>query len=295
MIELFDIIKCGISNQTINNKNGWSNNMRKPLNTSIPEELISRINEVVSNSKGDYRDRSHLVEQAIKFYIGDDISQRGIPAKTLSNLQNISVASSLYETSLFPRLSLNIREKQVIAEQAANLIEPRKTVFIDGSTTCIELAKVLYRQDKRLTVVTNSTLICLELGHSNDNKVIGIGGEFEPGSASFVGHTCEDAVEKFYFDYAFLSTKGFIPTEGTFESSMGTLRVKQLAASHCTKVVLLVDYSKFGQRSLCKVLDISQIHSVVTDSQAPLEATDLLRKSGHEVLIANVKESRGEG
>jgi DeoR/GlpR family transcriptional regulator of sugar metabolism len=261
--------------------------MRKSLNSSVPEELITRIDEFVSNSKGDFRDRSHLVEQAIKFYMGDEILQRGNPSKNSTNTPNFPTTSSLYETSLFPRLSIHTREKRAIAEQAANLIAPGKILFMDGSTSCIELAKVLAYQKKRLTIVTNSTLICVEMGHSNENKVIGIGGEYDPASASFIGPISEKAVEDFYVDYGLMSTKGFLPDEGTFESSMGTLRIKQMAATRCSRLILLVDYSKFGQRSLCKVLDLSQIHTIVTDSKAPKEAIAFMEQNGRQVLIAD--------
>ncbi len=270
--------------------------MRKPLNTSVPEELISRIDELVVSSRGDYRDRSHLVELAIKNYMGEDILQHGAPPKTIANAQNPPAAASLYESSLFPRLAINTKEKRAIAKRAAELITAGKTLYLDGSTTCLELAKVLARQKKRLTIVTNSTLICLELGHSHENKVIGMGGEFDPGSASYVGRITEDTAENFYVDYAFMSTKGFIPTEGTFESSMGTLRIKQVVAARCANLVLLVDYSKFGQRSLCKVLDLAQINTIVTDSKAPAEAITLMQQAEREVLVAELKDRQdGEG
>jgi DeoR/GlpR family transcriptional regulator of sugar metabolism len=262
--------------------------MRKPLNSSIPEELIAQIDEYVIKSRGDYRDRSHLVEQALKSYLGENLSLREALSKTLNGVKNTSVASSLYETSLFPRLSLNTREKQAIAVQAATLVEPNKTLFLDGGTTCIQLARILAQRKKRQTIVTNSTLICLELGQCNEIKIIGVGGEFDPASASFVGRTCEEALENFYVDYAITSTKGFLPAEGTFESSMGTLRIKQVVADHCGQLILLVDYSKFGQRSLCKVLDISQIGAVVTDRRAPQEAVDLLQQTGHQILVAEL-------
>jgi DeoR/GlpR family transcriptional regulator of sugar metabolism len=264
--------------------------MRKPLNTSVPEELIARVDEFVRNSKGGYKDRSHLVEQAIKLYMGDDLPLRGLAQKITGSTQSFSASSSLYETSLFPRLSINHLEKQAIARQAAELIGMGKTLFIDGSTTCLELARMLAYQRKGLTIVTNSTLICLELGHSREHKVIGVGGEYDSSSASFVGCTCEEALERFYVDYAVFSTKGFFPNEGTFESTMGTLRVKQVVAQHCANVLLLVDHTKFDQRALCKVLDIAQIGAVVTDEQAPQEAVDLLRQNGHEVWLAELEK-----
>jgi len=269
--------------------------MRKPLNTTVPEDLISRVDDFVVKSKGDFRDRSHLVEQAIKAYLEEDLPVHGPLAKTAAASTPIeNTESSLYETSLFPRLSMNIKEKKAIAEQAAALIENGKTLFIDGSTTCRELAKVLARQKKRLTVVTNSALICLELGHSGSIRVINIGGEYDPHSASSVGPMCEEAIEKFYFDYMLVSTKGFLPEEGTFESSMGTLRIKEIGAQHCARLILLVDYSKFGQRALCKVLDITRIQTIVTDAKAPQGAIDFLRQNGHEVVVAHPNDPQKE-
>ena len=261
--------------------------MRKPINSSVPEELIIRMDESVTNSKGGFRDRSHLVEQAIKNFLGDDLSRSGSdPTKSAAASPMTNPTSSLYESSLFPRLSLRMKEKQAIAEEASSLVEAFTTLFLDGSTTCIELAKILAQQKKGLTIVTNSALVCLELGHNLVNRVIGIGGEFDARSASFIGASTEEAIKQYYVDYAFMSTKGFIPAEGTFESTMGTLRVKQIIAEHCGKLNLLIDHSKFWQRSLCKVLDVSQIHTIVTDAQAPQDAIDQLHTAGRDVRVA---------
>lgn len=249
--------------------------MRKPINTSVPEDLIQRVDEVVRASRGGYKDRSHLVEQALNFYLDAGGATRGEEPP-----------GSLYETSLFPRLGRNTAEKKAIAAAAAGLVGPSATLFLDGSTTCIQFAKLLGAQRKGLTIVSNSALVCLELGHTGEHKTIGVGGEYDSSSASFVGSACEESLERFYVDFAVFSTKGFLPADGTYESSMGTLRVKQAMARRCARVILLADHTKFDQRSLCKVLDISQIHTVVTDELAPPEAVDLLRRGGREVLLA---------
>ena len=260
--------------------------MRKPLNTSVPEELIQRIDAYVKSSNGIYNNRSHLVEQAVKSYLGDHLSFAVGVSNPSSRRLDAPFSSSLYETSLFPRLAVNTQEKKAIAKSAANLIGTGKTVFIDDSTTCIELAKELSVQRKGLTIVSNSTLICLELGHHGEHKIIGVGGEYDSASASYVGSACQEELERYYVDYAFFSTKGFFPTEGTYESSMGTLQVKQTVARQSAHVVLLVDHTKFNQRSLCKVLDISQINTVITDEQSPNDVIDILLRKGIEVFVA---------
>ena len=113
-----------------------------------------------------------------------------------------------------------------------------------------------------------------------------LGGQFDPASACFVGPTAEEAARRFFVDVAFLSTKGFLPAEGTFESSMATFRIKQIIAEQAARVVLLGDHSKFGQRALCKVLDIGQIDEVITDAGATADDLAQLEQQGISVRVA---------
>lgn len=260
--------------------------MRKPLNTSVPEELISEIDELVDKTKGSYRDRSHLVEQAIRAYIYDDEDGIAFNHHAIRTNQMSKEIPSLYESSLFPRMRMNEEEKKAIAQKASSLVETGMTLFIDGSTSCIALAKVLARQRKGLTVVTNSTIICLELGKTAEHKVVGIGGDFDASSASFIGSFCEEAISSYFVDLAIMSTKGIILDDGTYESNTGTLRIKQVIAPNASRIVLLADHTKFEQRSLRKVLDISQIHTVVTDVNVSQSIVDHLVEAEHTVLIA---------
>lgn len=260
--------------------------MRKPLNTSIPEEMIAQVDQTVAQARGSFRDRSHFVEQAIRAFLQNDLGvDPAVPPAP-------ALAGSLYETSLFPRMSVNRAEKQAIARAAAGRIRPGMTLFIDGSTTCIELARILAHQKKHLTVVTNSTLICLELGRTREHQVICAGGDFDASSASFTGPVCEEAARTYYVDLALLSTKGFIPQDGTFESNTGTLRIKQIFARNTRQVALLVDHSKFHQKSLQKVLDIDQIQAVITDAEAPADALEELARRGVEVVVSTAQKGR---
>lgn len=215
-----------------------------------------------------------------------ELAQRGAVIKTVGGVQKAHAPSYLYETALHSRISLQRREKQAIARIALERIISQQTVFLDGGTTCLELAGLLAQKRKGLTIVTNSALACLELGKSSENVVIGIGGQFDANSLSYIGPQAEDWAKTLFVDIAFVSTKGFVPSEGTFESSLPTYRIKQIIAQQCVELVLLVDHSKFGQRALSKVLDISQIHTVVTDSKAPHAGIAQLRRRGKKVCVA---------
>ena len=207
--------------------------------------------------------------------------------KTVGGIQRADAPANLHEGPVDDRLLINRAEKQAIARRALELIDEQHTIYIDGSTTCLELAKLLARERSSLTVVTNSTLICLEMSRGR-NTVIGIGGEFDHESLSFVGSQAAISAKAFFVDLAIVSTKAFLPADGTYESLVATFRIKQIMAEQCSKLVLLVDHTKFGKRSLSKVLDISQVHHVVTDDKTSKSDITLLEERVQNVTVATI-------
>lgn len=221
----------------------------------------------------------------------DKMAAKGKVIKTIGGVQNSTAPSEFYEYDLKSRLSKNIKEKQAIAKRALDYIQKAKTIFLDGSTTCIELAKLLGSTTENLTIITNSLITCRELGRNKNNTIVLIGGRYDPQSYCFTGTDSENQVKQFYVDKVFVSTRGFLPQEGTYEALIGLFRIKQIMASRSDEVILLVDHSKFNQRALCKVFDISQIHTVITDSQAPQESIKMLEKAGRTILVASMETS----
>jgi len=214
------------------------------------------------------------------------LARRDALIKTLGGAKYAQLPQFLYETSLSSRMLVNRAAKERIAGLALGQIRAQQTIFLDGSSTCIAFARVLARSRVELTVITNSALIAMEVGASPNAKVICVGGDYDPQSASFVGAFAEEACGRYYIDTTFLSTKSFLATEGTYESSTATLRIKQIVATRSSRVVLLVDGTKFGQRALCKVLDVGAISLVITDAQCPKATLAALRRAGREVIVA---------
>lgn len=196
----------------------------------------------------------------------DKLAQKGKVIKTLGGVQTARASRRLYESPVQERLPIQRVEKEQIAREAMRQIKPHQTIFLDGGSTCLILARHLSAKLKGLTIVTHSALACMEFGQTSGNAVFCLGGQFDPTSACFTGPTTEEAARRFFVDVAFFTTKGFRPEEGTFESSIATFRIKQIVAEQAARVVLLVDHSKFGAQALCKVLDIGQIHEVITDA-----------------------------
>lgn len=222
----------------------------------------------------------------------DSLAGREAVIKTLGGARYSKVPQFLHETSLSSRIGVNRAAKERIAAAALALVRPQQTVFLDGSTTCIAFARQLARAPFAFTAVCNSALIALELGAASRAKVLCTGGEYDVQSACFVGPIAEEAATGFFVDAMFFSTQAFLPADGTYESSMGTLRVKQAVAKRAARRILLVDGSKFGRRALCRVIDAASIDVVVTDEQCPAAARRTLERAGRQVIVAPARPPR---
>jgi len=219
----------------------------------------------------------------------EELARLGKIIKTIGGIQQAHAPAYLYESTVRERIATNRAEKRAIAAKAFDLIPNNQTIFIDGGTTNLALATLIADRRAGLTILTNSALTCLELS-KGQNTIIGIGGEYDPVTLSFVGPQAEEMAKSFFVDQAFLTTKGFMPEDGTYESAVATFRIKQIIAERAVETVLLVDHTKFGHRALSKVLDISQIQQVVTDEGTPKSDLASLGRAGINVKVAALAE-----
>ncbi len=73
------------------------------------------------------------------------------------------------------RKNQNVQGKQKMAEIAASMVNDGDHIFLDASTTAVFVAKAL-KEKERLTVVTNSMEILLELSDVSGWNIISTGG-----------------------------------------------------------------------------------------------------------------------
>ena len=256
--------------------------------------ILDRLESSGTGSYGEFASALRVSTMTVRRDL-EELVRQGAVIKTVGGVQKAAAPSYLYETALHSRLAVRRQEKRAIARLALDLISPGQTIFLDGSSTCLELARVLAKERSGLTIVTNSALACLELGKNHANTIVGIGGHYDANSLSYVGPQAEDWAKTLFVDLAFVGTKGIVATKGTFESSLPTFRIKQIIARQCGRLVLLADHSKFGQRALSKVLDIDQIHTVVTDDRTSRADLAQLEKKVRQVLVAPVRRTAVKG
>jgi DeoR/GlpR family transcriptional regulator of sugar metabolism len=190
--------------------------------------------------------------------------------------------SSQAETPFRERETTNAEQKQSIAREAIRLIRENERIILDASSTAWYMAQIL--PDIPLTVLTNSIKVAIELSSKDKIQVISTGGVLSPGSLSYVGPLAERSLDGYHVDRAFISCKGLHPDKGLSESNEWQSLVKRKMIDIADEVIVLADYSKFGQQSFVHVAGWEKVGTVLTDSNTKKQFTDSLRERSVNVM-----------
>ena len=159
---------------------------------------------------------------------------------------------------------MNWVAKEQIARWAANLVEDGDSILLDASTTAYHLGKFL--QDRRnLTVVTSGLDVARALAANLTNTVILLGGVLNPAGTSVTGLASDQFLADLHIKTAFVSCAGFTPEAGFTENDIRQAELKRKMISGASRVVALVDSSKFGRVDLAPFARFDQVRHIFTD------------------------------
>jgi DeoR family transcriptional regulator of aga operon len=183
--------------------------------------------------------------------------------------------------------TLHHAEKVRIGRAAASLIQNNETVILDSGTTTVEIARYLKgRRLQSLTVITHALNIATELADATDISVIMVGGVLRPVSGSFVGPQAQAMLREFHADRLFLAVDGFDLEVGPSTPDVLEAQLNQVMMQVSKEVNVVADFSKLGRRSVSRIGALAEIHRLITDTRAPAEFSEALRKSKVEVITA---------
>lgn len=186
---------------------------------------------------------------------------------------------SVLELPFNIRKNQNIVEKQRIATQVAKLVRDGEAIMLDTSSTSVYIAREL-KEKKKLTVITNSVEIIVELLDVPGWNVISTGGVSREKSFSLVGPHTDAMIRSYHVDKAIVSCKGIDLDAGMTDSDEQDVSSKKMMLKAARERILVVDSTKFGEVAFTKVGDWTDITKLVTDkkpSQQWLQVMDQQR------------------
>jgi DeoR/GlpR family transcriptional regulator of sugar metabolism len=194
-------------------------------------------------------------------------------------------AESRLEEPLFDdKATLAAPQKQRIAEKARALIKPGDSVFLDGGSTVLALARLL-ADASDIMVVTNSLRVAGLLAGGGPRMIL-IGGELRRLSQTFVGTLTEPLIDQLHVDKAFMGTIGLSADAGLTTTDPREAQTKSLVMRHARQVILLADSSKLGKVSFVRFGFLKDVDLLITDEDAKSRTVRELCDSGMEVETA---------
>ena len=190
----------------------------------------------------------------------------------------VSMESRLEEAVFDDKTNQFSKEKRSIAEKAFKLIGQEESLFLDGGSTTLCLARLL-KDRKDLTVVTNSLRAAAELADSGP-RVILTGGELRRISQTMVGPLTSAVLSQVRVDKAFMGTMGLCLENGLTTTDPNEAFVKSLVMEQATQVVLLADSSKAEKVSFARVSDWQKVDILICDLMLPNDFIKSLNKIG---------------
>ncbi len=176
-------------------------------------------------------------------------------------------------------------QKRSIARAALEQVQEGATLFLDGGSTLLDLARLL-RDRADVTVVTNSLRAAVELAASGPRLIL-LGGELRRRSQTITGELTRKLLESLYLDVAFMGTIG-VNEEVLTTTDPGEAYTKELVMSRSRRVVLLADSTKVGKVSFAHAGDLKDVDLFVTDDQVDPGYLRRIRKAGVMVQVVSV-------
>ena len=196
-----------------------------------------------------------------------------------------AVAPAPFAGPLSVRSSQASEEKARLASAAVSLLSPRQTLFIDGGTTNIAIARAI-PQDLELTVATNSVGVASALSEHGLVDLIILGGSFDRDLGVCVGGDTLRAVAQLSADLFFLGSCGVDAVRGATAFDAAEAEVKRAMASNSAGIAIAATTDKLATAAPFRVAGPEAIRHLVVDRAASREVLAEFEELGSTIHLA---------
>ena len=185
------------------------------------------------------------------------------------------------ERNVVDRRMYNLDKKKVIAAKAFKLIKNNETIFLDVSTTNIELARLIASSGMHVVVVSNMIDILQILAANPSITAIGTGGTMYRSVNGFMGAAAIEVIKQYSFDRAFMGSCGI----DMMDHTVTTLGVedgltKKAAIESSRHKYAVMEREKFYFNESYKFTQLDALDGIITDEFPDGSVQDMLDSLG---------------
>ena len=187
--------------------------------------------------------------------------------------------------------TLHSPEKRAIARAAVDLCEDGDPIIINGGTTTFQMVHPL--ASRRCQVFTNSFPIAEHLLKHSKNTIMLSGGVIYREQNIILSPFDNDVNRNFYARRVFIGAQGIGPL-GLMEADPLLIQAEQKLIGQADELVVLVDSSKFEQRSSLVLCPLSRIDTVITDDGISDKAAAMLDAAEVTLIVDEIGVGQAE-
>ncbi len=224
-------------------------------------------------------------ELSQEFCVSEETIRRDLEKLEKDGLCVKSYGGAVLNENTSLDMPFNVRKKnnpagkQKIARLVETLIEDGDHIILDPSTTAVFIARALKGRN-RLTVITNSIEVMLELSDTSDWNIISSGGSLKEGYLALVGPRAIEGLGAYNVEKAIISCKGIDMEKGVTDGNELFSQAKQTMIRSARQCILAADHSKFDRIAFSKICDVHQVHTVVTDEKPSDQWMEYFERAG---------------
>ncbi|MBU3114051.1 DeoR/GlpR family DNA-binding transcription regulator [Clostridium lacusfryxellense] len=250
----------------------------------LPRERLEIIKKIAIDEK-----KVYVAKLSEKFKVTEETIRRDLEKLELQGLVTRSYGGAILnaektkeDVPFYKRSQTNIEGKKYIASRAIEFIKDGSTIVADCSSTVLEILKSIKNRSD-VTVITNSVEVLQELSQAELN-IISTGGGIKQRSLSLQGPITQSTIQKYNVDLALVSCKGMDIDKGILDANEAEAEIKRTMINQASRVMLLIDHSKFDKKSFVKLFDYQNIDYIITDQKPSEEWLELLNSYNIEII-----------
>lgn len=228
-------------------------------------------------------------ELSILFDVSEETIRRDLDRLDKDGLATKSYGGAIINENASIDMPFNVRKKknvqgkQKIAEIIESLIQDGEHIILDPSTTSVFIAKAI-KKKQRLTVITNSIEVLIELSDVTGWDIISSGGSLKENYLALVGPKAIEGLSAFNVEKVIFSCKGIDMEKGITDANELFSQAKQTMIKSAKQCILAADHTKFETVAFSKICDAREINMVVTDKKPDSVWIEYFAQSGIQCL-----------
>lgn len=187
--------------------------------------------------------------------------------------------------------TVNLPQKRAIARAAAALCEDGDAIIINGGTTTFQMIEPL--KARRLDIMTNSFLMAEQLLRHSQNTITLPGGAIYREQNIILSPFENDVTRNFHAKRMFMGAQG-VARMGVMEADPLLIQAEQKLINQGEELVLLIDSSKFRQRSSLILCPLARVARIITDSGLRDEDRAMVEAAGVALTVVEADETEAQ-